>query len=234
MRLFKTPENYKEMLDTIGWYTFSFLVLYMLIIRANISSIDSFLTKFEPNFNIPILGINFEFFTVFIPVFLAVFSRSIKLHDKLSNRLGIRSKFDVDHVLKRYLEKLGINNITDDELQKNRSNLMGRVFYEYTSSTEGKSKIDRHNIVMALDQWTWFWIVLEANFYLLFVTIIFCFSEWRYALTLAVTMILSSTYMNFSYKESIKNVNAQISEILANEEFKNEIKGVFDEISSNG
>jgi hypothetical protein len=55
--------------------------------------------------------------------------------------------------------------LTLDQLAKldaRRNDLMGQVFYAYASSDLAKCKIDTHNVTMALDQWSWYWIGLEA------------------------------------------------------------------------
>jgi hypothetical protein len=54
-------------------------------------------------------------------------------------------------------------------LKQNRNSLMYKVFYKYASSTKGKAVIDSHYITMALDQWSWYWIVLELAFLALLV-----------------------------------------------------------------
>jgi hypothetical protein len=37
---------------------------------------------------------------------------------------------------------------------------MGACFYKYASST--KPELDPHTITLALDNWSWYWILLEA------------------------------------------------------------------------
>jgi hypothetical protein len=47
-------------------------------------------------------------------------------------------------------------------IAENRDVLMGDVFYRYASGTKGKAVIDEQMVTMALDQWSWFWMLLEA------------------------------------------------------------------------
>jgi hypothetical protein len=97
---------------------------------------------------------------------LAAFSRIFKLHDRISDIFLIRQRFDVSEILFPLAIGSGASLNIDQirTFKKERNSLMYKVFYKYASSTPGKAVIDSHYITMALDQWCWYWIVLEVTF----------------------------------------------------------------------
>ncbi|MBZ5618797.1 MAG: hypothetical protein LAQ69_08755 [Acidobacteriia bacterium] len=97
-------------------------------------------------------------------------SRLIKLHDRLSDLFGIRRRFDVHCILLPMAAASGAALPLDQQetVRNRRKVLMTKLFYQYASSSPRKSVIEQHAITMALDQWSWYWILVEASL-LLFV-----------------------------------------------------------------
>ncbi|MEM8943561.1 MAG: hypothetical protein AAGD11_00140 [Planctomycetota bacterium] len=91
---------------------------------------------------------------------LGVFAHSIRLHDRISDVLRIRHTFDTRVILRRFAEELEIGDV--DAVFSNRSRAMRIAFYSYASSTD--PKIDKHSILEALDNWAWFWSLVESWF----------------------------------------------------------------------
>lgn len=99
-----------------------------------------------------------------VPLGVVLFlSRSLRLHDRISDLFKIRLNFDVNHILGRLAEGVGwrVDKIILDKLRHNRRWLMNACFYHYATSSG--PKIDAHLVKMALDAWTWFWVVLESS-----------------------------------------------------------------------
>src|SRR5207249_3941140 len=102
-----------------------------------------------------------------LPAFLvALLFRIFKMHDRLSDVFGIRKRFDLDEILAPLSKGAGVpfTKPMRARATSRRDSLMASVFYAYASGTEGKAKIDPHLVTMALDQWSWFWILAEAVF----------------------------------------------------------------------
>jgi hypothetical protein len=95
---------------------------------------------------------------------MAFISRLFKLHDRVSDALGIRRRFDRTEILLPMAAASGAS-LTVDQIEQfgaERGALMGKVFYKYASSDDKKTQIDVHYVTMALDQWSWYWVILEA------------------------------------------------------------------------
>ena len=164
MNPFKSVSDYATMLNKIAISTFSVAVSSVIVLRWQFQSLDSFLSNL--NTMVPVAGgINFPVGTL-LPAFLvALLSRIFKCHDRISDLFGIRQRFDVGEILLPLAVGSGSSLTVDGirNVKKQRESLMNKVFYKYASSTKEKSTIDHHYITMALDQWCWYWIVLEAT-----------------------------------------------------------------------
>jgi len=80
----------------------------------------------------------------------------------VSDVLGIRAHFDVEAILMPLALGAGVRLGADEipKLRAERNQLMGDAFYEFASGS--RPKIDRHYVTMALDQWSWYWVIVEA------------------------------------------------------------------------
>lgn len=159
---FETVSDYPSMLNKIALYTFGSLLLAVVLLRLQIQPLDALLAPFS--FALPIAGLSLPFGTV-VPAFgIALLSRIFKLHDRLSDLFGIRRRFDVIAILFPLCAASG--GLTDAgrvrQLKAKREPLMYATFYKYASSSPGKAVIETHYITLALDQWSWYWILLEA------------------------------------------------------------------------
>ena len=101
-----------------------------------------------------------------IPAFvIALVSRGIRLHDRVSDFFGIRAAFDVRAILLPLARGVGFpeDSKTAPRMSKSRQQLMEHVFYPYASSTDNNPAVGRHLVVMALEQWSWVWTCVEAT-----------------------------------------------------------------------
>jgi hypothetical protein len=161
---FGTVDSYPSMLNKIATFTFIGLILAVWLLREVFGDLDAFLKPL--NVRIPIQsGLSIPLGTLLPAFVIALLSRIFKLHDRLSDLLGIRKRFDVSDIL--FPLALGcFTNLSPTQIRRirnNRQDLMQKVFYKYVSSSPGSAVIDQHYIIMALDQWCWYWIVLELS-----------------------------------------------------------------------
>lgn len=84
-------------------------------------------------------------------------------NERIGDTLGIRQQFDIDAILLPMAVAVGVQLSfgQQERLRRNRSRVMGEVFYKYVSSSKDKAQIDPHHITKALDQWTWYWVLIE-------------------------------------------------------------------------
>jgi hypothetical protein len=161
---FETVQNYSAMLNKIAVYTFCVALATVLLMRNQSQVVNDALAAMS--FAIPLGSLTVPVGTL-LPAFgMAFMSRVFKLHDRLSDVLGIRRRFDRTEILLPLAAASGATLSIDqiESIAKERNNLMGKVFYKFASSDEKKTKIDSHYVAMALDQWSWYWVVLEAMF----------------------------------------------------------------------
>jgi hypothetical protein len=162
---FKAVGDYPKMLNKIALSTFVGTILAVWLLRHELHALDIYLSPFS----VPIQvagGISIPFGTILPAFVVAALSRIFKLHDRLSDMLRIRQRFDVSEILFPMAIASGASLSGEQirAIKKNREAMMYKVFYKYASSTKGKAVIDSHYITMALDQWSWYWIVLEQTF----------------------------------------------------------------------
>lgn len=97
----------------------------------------------------------------------AFLSRMLKLHDRISDVLGIRRYFDVHVILLPLAAAVGVRLGAQGlrRVPSERRSLMYDVFYAYVG--RNTPAIDPHLIEAALDIWLYYWILLEAQVFLL-------------------------------------------------------------------
>ena len=173
--LFKTVGNYAEMLDKIAVSTFIVLIFCIYQIIYHVSFFHSALSKYLMEFNL--WGIKIPMSVFIISIVLAFISRSIKLHDRLSDLFKIRDKYDLFQIL--YPLAMGTTNKLSPnslfEIKSKRKDLMNKCFYKYASSKDTNPLVDKHLITMAIDQLSWFWVVIESIFFLFVTSTVFIF-----------------------------------------------------------
>lgn len=223
---FEAPKNYPDMLNKIATYTFVGLLAWFYILGRVWPEASTILNKFSVN--IKFAGFDLPLGYLVSAGGLAIFARMIKFHDKLSILFRIRYRFDVYRVLKPMAEKVGynLNKVDIAILKTQRNDLMNNVFYKYASSTS--PKIDAHIVIMALDTWCWFWILLENMIVAApFVMILFKLNKIKYLYAFGVIGIIGLLAMVYLYYACIGNAKKQINAILADKASEKGIKKVF-------
>lgn len=159
---FSSPKDYSEMLTKIAFGTFVVALFATYVARKQVPEIDAALKPYDLKAKVFELEIAIGY--VLPAAAVAIISRAIKLHDRISDLLGIRRRFDIAEILLPLARGAGVPVDADKEarIEKARGSLMVSCFYAYASSTAEKAVIDKHLIVRALDQWSWYWIVVEA------------------------------------------------------------------------
>lgn len=102
-----------------------------------------------------------------IALAVALLTRAVRLHDRISDVLGIRKRFDRRQILFPLATLVG-QSLTSPQrraLIAIQEDLMRDLFYRYASSRVDTPVVDKHEIENALDSWSWFWVWIEAVVY---------------------------------------------------------------------
>jgi hypothetical protein len=190
---FVTVKSYGAMLNQIAISTFAIALALVSLFRHLIPSIDKALSPFS--FAIPLWNLNFPLATVAIAGAIAFTARIFKMHDIVSDLMGIRQRFDVSQILYPLALTSGaiVNGRKLRRIEEMRSDLMNETFYKYASSDATRTVIDRHLVEMALDMWRWYWACLEAIVLLIpssALLLLYSPTKWGGGLATAVIVIL--------------------------------------------
>lgn len=169
---FSTSKNYAQMLRKLAGFTFLEIYIITFFLRDTpeigtaFRSAESYgsigaLIATIPHSNV----LNVAGFV--IAVFISLLSCVVKLHDQISDLIGIRKRFDKNQILLPLAGLVGANP-TDrqrEAINGKRDSLMREVFYRYASSCANQPLVDRHDIEHALGAWLWFWMFIEGVIY---------------------------------------------------------------------
>lgn len=222
--------DYSSMLYRIFICTTVAGIIATRLIRLHCKPVDDYLKYYD----IPVdLGIikDFKALGFLLPaVLIALFARVIKLHNRVSDLLGIRTRFDVDEILRPLAEGSGfaVGSLNLDSLRKNRQNLMERAFYRYASYSD--AKINKHLIQQAYDWWSWYWVILESA--VIFIPVGIALLVLRsYSLGfmfLAICLIVVPVVLIYFRTFCVGYAHREVDAILDDATRKAEVRAVFD------
>ena len=163
---------------------------------------------------------------VLIPLLIACVSRTIYLHDKISDLFHIRYRFDVYHILYPLAKAIGLPLTKNQKkwIWINRRNAMYTIFYSYAGFKD--PKIDLQLIRNALDAWGWFWVAVEAVFmFTITLVIVTVLRQWLYVsicLGANVFLLVFLLYQGFICKRNaLREVDAIVADTTRNKEIRN-------------
>lgn len=230
MMIFNVSKSYEDMLNKIGIFTWGFLTISWYFILLSFPEFNKYINEcikyfFEIKNSIKI----FEFelpFSFVIPTSISIICRIIKLHDKVSDFLGIRLNYDCNNILIPLAEGSGYSISSFKKIKENRTDLMRKTFYKYAGYTS--PAIDQHLVNMALDSLCWYWIVIEGLVVILttFTICIFSSKLGIIRILFLFIIILIIAYLGLE-STCIKRTNLEVDAILNDDTRKNEIKAVF-------
>lgn len=236
--VFLTPTNYSEMLRKLASFAFweAWLITFLL---RDIPTVDALFMRIEGYGHLGIfLSVipnhsSLNLFGLAIALAVAGLSYATQLHNKLSDILGIRSRFDREYILAPLAQLVGVSLTQDqiDGLKSDRHSLMRKVYYKYTSSRSDHPLVDKHDIEHALGAWSWFWVFVEGAFFFgiaAFLSAILnaCSSAFWIALIAVVYLVLAS----ISYPRLRHYARVQIEAIAADQKAPTEVRDVFNAI----
>jgi len=216
------------MLNRIAVFNFLVSVLAVYLLRSRIKSLDMLLSRLPET--VEIIGMKLSVGTPLLALLVAVLSRAIKLHDRLSDLFRIRRNFDIQEILIPMAQKT-VGPVSDHlarQIERYREHLMGKVFYEFASSSPNRAVIDPHLIHNALDQWSWFWAFFEGVTILTSsCLVLFLAGAFTVALIILAGIVAGVILLIWMRSQCDKNAAAEIAAILASPERKDKITEVF-------
>ena len=228
---FATVTNYGEMLAKIAAFTFFAGLLCVIYIQNSVPSLG---VLFASTFSIDVAGVAVSWKTLVPALVLGLLSRVAKLHVLLDRLLGIRKSFAIRHILLPLALGSGAS-LTRSQVRSmmERGNLMNEVFYRYASSSEGKAQIDPHLIVKALDQWCWFWIVLESLLVALLASfVLFLYGSLRSAFWFMLAALVLVGLLRALLRLCSQYAWEQVDAILSDGPRRDEVAKVFNAIQA--
>jgi hypothetical protein len=231
MIAFNAPKDYPEMLNKIGISTFVVaLILAGVVAQAN-AKVGALLSWGA--LKIPVFSVNLPPLFVGLCGLIAVIFRAVKLHDRISDLFRIREDFDLHEILTPLAGGVGLATPLPrlQGFRRIRDHLMNTVFYRYAGSSS--PKISQHYITMALDTWTWFWILTEMEVLALFAVLLLLFSRaFVHAAAVLGAMWLCLLAMGVLRRSCAHHAHIEVEQILEDESRHREIRAAFDAVPS--
>jgi hypothetical protein len=230
MSLIGQPESYSDMLKRIFAATLAVGIICTFAVAWVSPEVRKFLDSWDAEAGIGILkGVKALY--VLIPLLLAVLTRVFLVHDKVSDLLGLRRRFDIQDILKPLAEGVGFPTAGTRwlEVRTNRDLLMRRTFYPYASFKD--PKIDGQLVRTSADRWAWFWCTIEPQVVLLITGIIFAvIAAWIHLVIVLSVMVILAVIALILWPQLKTGANAQVADILTREDWKTEIRAAFNDV----
>lgn len=228
MWIFGSPKNYTEMVEKISKSTFILSVFLLYILYCANEQFADALDRLSFGIQYKFVGIEFCLAGLCLPLLIGILEHIFKIHDKISTLLKIRYKYDKNIIINAIAQKCGLSLDIDNISKEKCDKLMGKIFYKYASST--KPEIDNHSILLALNEWCWFWIVMDTTILFLLTGIIFLFINFScYNLLTVISIFLVLSFILWLIKQQAKEYTKQeINAILSDFKRKKTVKKVLE------
>jgi hypothetical protein len=233
MNPFDAPKNYSEMLTKIATFTFVVALGATWLLRAKCPQANQLLATLD--LKVKVFDTELALGYVLPALVVAIASRMLKLHDRLSDLFRVRSQFDVHEILTVLAGAVGlpVTLALREKMRSDRKTLMNRVFYRYASSSADAPAVDKHLIHMALDNWSWFWIAWESS---LVAVLTSCLLVWLNQCILGVALLVLAGVLllvaQLPRRKCVEYAHQQVAAITSDPGRASEIRGVFNALHS--
>jgi hypothetical protein len=181
---FSTPTSYAQMLKKLSGFAFWEMYFITFLLRG-VPAIGNSFRSLESSGSFSDLFVGFPILTHInatgfaIALLGAILSHAVLLHDRLSDALRIRHRFDQRYIIFPLANLVGVSLSTGqkERIALHRDGIMRSIFYQYASSRSDDPIVDKHDIQHALSAWAWFWVCVEAAFFFAFAALI----AWYFA-----------------------------------------------------
>lgn len=224
MWIFDSPKNYSEMVEKIAKSTFVISLFLLYFLTCMNSEFNSFMTQISFNVEYEFIGIKLNLALLYLPLLIGIAEHIFKLHDKISTLFGIRNRYDKYVIAAKILIICKIKrNIKTLDLHEVKV-ILSKAFYKYASSSN--PVIDQHYINLAINEWCWYWIVLDTTALFLIIGILFLVIKWSWFNLLVILAIFSFLLltMRFIKLQAEVYTKEEIRVIFSDKEREDEIK----------
>lgn len=223
MWIFSTPKNYSEMVEKISKSVFVLSLFGLYVLSCVNEDFRLFLESISFGAKYEVCGLKLNLALFYVPLCVGMIEHIFKIHDKLASLLKIRFNYDKNIIIKGFLKHAIIERDLDSADRDTINSLMSKVFYKYASST--KPAIDEHSIILTLNEWCWYWIMLDSALILLLVGVPFLVIKWSWTnlVLLVASLIILSVILLLIKKQTVRYTNMEIAEIWRSKERQEEI-----------
>jgi hypothetical protein len=231
MKIIGQPESYSDMLERIFSTTLISGILCTLLLAQASPAFHALIQSVSTQADLGPIK-NLKAFYILIPLGVAFIARVILLHDKISDMLRLRHRFDTRYILFPMAERVGFKLTAKfkKRLEPEREPAMYAVFYPFAGFKD--PAIDAQLVRTALDRWGWFWAALEAAF-LLFVTLLVLASirQWYHLLLIGIGILLLVAFMKYQWSVCCEGARQQIEAILQDPSRMERVRSYFAKLS---
>lgn len=230
MKIIAQPESYSDMLERIFATTVVAGVICTLILTSASPALKKLLDSVQTQAEIgPIKGVKALY--VLIPIAIALISRVIRLHDKISDLLRIRCVFDTQYILFPMAQLTGheLDRDMKKRIRSVRQEAMYKVFYPYAGFKE--PKIDTQLVRTALDNWGWFWAGIESGFlFAITAVLVKGIAGDAYYYFCLLVLLLIALFLLFQWFVCRQSADRQVRAIVGDSQRKRDIRAYFERI----
>jgi len=220
MKIIGQTESYSDMLERIFIFTLGTGIICTVLVGFSSPAVSDLLDFVSIKVDIWIIK-GLKVLYVAIPLIFALLSRIFKLHDKISDLLRIRLRFDTKHILIPLARGVG-SDVSLERIKNNRNDLMYKVFYPYAGFKN--PIIDDQLVRTALDNWGWFWVEVETSVVFMITSVIFLTIQKRIQFLTLLGVVLILIFLEFyQYRVCIKSAEAEVNTILDDKKRKKDI-----------
>jgi len=227
MSIFGQPGSYSDILQRVFWSSLA-TGLGCTVVLAKASPavgelVDSIQTEADLG---PVKGLKVLY--VLIPFVVALVSRIIKLHDRISDVARIRFIFDTQYMLFPLCRGAGValTDARQASIRRNRVDAMYKTVYKYAGFE--KPAIDTQRVRTAADNWGWFWVLTESSF-LLAVSSIILAVLWAqpYMTGVLFVLLLVLILLLVQWRACVRSAKPQVDAILSDPGRKAAVQAYF-------
>ena len=116
MWIFKSPNDYSEMVEKIAKSSFVISLVLLYILSCANEDYYAFLSGISFGGEYEFAKIKINLATLYLPLLIGILEHMFKLHDKTSTLLGIRTRYDKKYIIIPILKRSGFAKVSDDML----------------------------------------------------------------------------------------------------------------------
>jgi hypothetical protein len=230
MKIIGQPADYSEILQRVFWFSMATGIVCTFFLAKVSPAVQDILdsVKTEVGFG-PIKTAKALY--ILFPAVIALLSRIIKLHDRISDILRIRFVFDTRYYLFPLCEgaNVTLTKSRKKKIKQTRNQSMYEVVYKYAGFKN--PVIDDQLVRTAADNWGWFWVLIESSFLFSFSALIFVvLKKWSYAQGVLWVILVELILALVQWRACIRSAKPQVAAILSDPIRKKAIHAYFNSL----